>query len=119
MPRKGRDAKEYKQKEEQQQAAEKPRDERYHLDYRRNGTEDEIIISAPDGRHMAYIQFWDEGWMDLAAATQKRRPIPGLSSMLSTLTPPARAEATFPPATARPKPTMPPPAETLSTTQTP
>jgi hypothetical protein len=30
------------------------RPEGYHLDYRRNGTEDEFIICAPDGRHMAY-----------------------------------------------------------------
>jgi hypothetical protein len=34
----------------------------YHTSQRRNGTEDEIIICAPGGRHMAYIQFWDEGW---------------------------------------------------------
>ena len=34
----------------------------YHASQRRNGTEDEIIICAPGGRHMAYIQFWDEGW---------------------------------------------------------
>ena len=56
-------AKQYKQKQEQKQEqkqAEEPRPEGYHLDYRRNGTEDEIIICAPDGRDMAYIQYWEE-----------------------------------------------------------
>lgn len=32
----------------------------YHLEYRRNGTEDELIICRPNGDHMAFIQFWDE-----------------------------------------------------------
>jgi hypothetical protein len=52
-------------KEEERQpqpAREDQRGQGYHLDHRRNGTEDEIIICAPDGRHMAYLQFWDEGW---------------------------------------------------------
>lgn len=32
----------------------------YHLEYRRNGTEDELIICRPNGDHMAFVQYWDE-----------------------------------------------------------
>jgi hypothetical protein len=49
-----------KREQEPQQATDGPRDQGYQISHRRNGTEDEIIIGAPDGRHMAYIQFWDE-----------------------------------------------------------
>jgi hypothetical protein len=46
--------------EPKQPEHDQPRGERYHISQRRNGTEDEIIIHAPDGRHMASIWFWDE-----------------------------------------------------------
>src|SRR5262249_5370497 len=43
-----------------------PQDQRrgqgYYTSQRRNGTEDEIIIHAPDGRHRAYIRSWEKGW---------------------------------------------------------
>ena len=32
----------------------------YHCEYRRNGTEDEILICRPNGEQMAVIQYWEE-----------------------------------------------------------
>jgi hypothetical protein len=32
----------------------------YHTAYRRNGTEDEILICRPNGDYLSFIQFWDE-----------------------------------------------------------
>ena len=43
-------------------AKEDQRGRGYHTSQRRNGTEDEIVIHAPDGREMAYIWFWEKGW---------------------------------------------------------
>jgi hypothetical protein len=75
-----------KQQEQQPQPAkdDQPR-QGYHTSQRRNGTEDEIIIHAPDGRHMAYIWFWDEGWDgpgagDKTAKADARRIINALNA---------------------------------------
>jgi hypothetical protein len=38
----------------------KPKRKPYYATMDRNGTEDEIAIRTPDGRVMAYMQFWDE-----------------------------------------------------------
>lgn len=32
----------------------------FHTTYRRNGTEDEILICRPNGDALAFIQYWDE-----------------------------------------------------------
>ncbi len=37
-----------------------PKQKQYHAEYRRNGTEDEILICRPNGDAMAFIQYWDE-----------------------------------------------------------
>jgi hypothetical protein len=37
---------------------------KYYATTCRNGTEDEIIIHAPDGREMLCVGFWDAEWDD-------------------------------------------------------
>ena len=73
------------QERQPQPAKDDQRGQGYYTSQRRNGTEDEIVIHAPDGREMAYIWFWDKGWDgpgagDKTAKTDARRIINALNA---------------------------------------
>ena len=95
-----------KKQERQPQAAKgDPRGQGYHTSQRRNGTEDEIIIHGPDGRHMAYIWFWEKGWDgpgvgDKTAKADARRIINALNAYQTRPTPDVAADASGRPAKA-------------------
>ncbi len=71
----------------------------YHTSQRRNGTEDEIVIHAPDGREMAYIWFWDQegdqpGVGDKEARADARRIVDALNAHRQARPTPDRAADT-------------------------